>query len=66
MVGRALSNWFAYVIGFAICAGGVMLFGELLGWVVDRVSPTTPNKTRSSDEDAVDHRFYRSDEGEDY
>ena len=43
-----------------------MLFGELLGWVVDRVSPTTPNKTRFTDEDAVDHRFYRPDEGEDY
>jgi hypothetical protein len=61
-----MDNWFAYVIAVAIFFIGVVVFGELLGWVVDRVSPKHPSRTRFTDEDAVEHRFYRPEDAEDY
>jgi hypothetical protein len=46
----------SYLIGFVLSVGGVMIFGVMLGWVVDRVSHTAG--TQGTDEDAVDARFY--------
>jgi hypothetical protein len=56
----------SYLIGFVLSVAGVMTFGVMLGWVVDRVSHTV--NTPGTDEDAVDYRFYGDhyEQGGDY
>jgi hypothetical protein len=55
-----------YVAGAIFSIIVIMLLGELLGIVVDLVTPARPDTQRPTDEDAVDHRFYRDNDWEDY